>query len=439
MFKRTGAASSRETALLGVVGGCFLAMILLGPYMTLVEVTSGRAVFTGEGNSLRQIGYVLLLGLMIYGAGQSPRGFAALKVPIPMLVMLGWCVFSVSWAVDPNISARRLILTAIVVWTTFIFVQAAGYTRFMATARVVLVAALVLNFLFVFFDPSLGTHMVAESSKSTALIGNWRGFMMHKNIAGAVCAITILMFLFDAKSVKPLLRIAIIVAAGYFLLKTQSKTSAGMLVLATALAWVFQTYDNRIRIYAVPLIMILTAVGWFLYSTYAEFVFQNYLTASSFTGRGLIWMGMLRYAGDHPMFGAGFGSFWNIGAGSPIFQYGQGFVQQISVAHNGYLDLLVTIGIPGVILAVLAAVIWPVWRLLTIPIDAKRGGLTAALLLFCMGHNITESSLFERDAPVGVFMIVAVAIVSAARRSGSLRPRASGNDIFATLAERRAR
>lgn len=430
------AANAGKLPLLLLAGAAFFVMVLLAPLMTFNEVVSGQTSFTGEGNVLRQYIYVAILALAIYAAIKEGKGAKALILPIPIFAALAWCWLSLAWAVDPSISLRRLVVTTIAVWTAFIIVQGAGYERSVAILRAVLVAALVGNYLVVVLDPPLGIHMIQDASASTALIGNWRGFMMHKNVAGAICAVTMLLFVFDARKVNPVLRILVIAGAAYFLFKAQSKTSGGMLAIACLAGWVFQAYDNRIRTFAVPIIMFLTAAGWFLYSTYKDFAVETYLAPTSFTGRGLIWNTLLRYAGDNLLFGAGFGSFWNIGSGSPIYQYGQGFVRDVTVAHNGYLDLLVTIGLPGLLLAVFAAIVWPVWRLLVSRISPTRGGLTIALLLFCMGHNITESSLLDRDSLIGVLMMIAVAMSRSWEKNVSPAAQQSGRDVFAALKQR---
>ena len=70
------------------------------------------------------------------------------------------------------------------------------------------------------------------------------------------------------------------------------------------------------------------------------------------SGRAQIWPLLISYSQQHPWTGAGFGSFWQIGDNSPIWELTDGWVAEIaSHGHNGYLDLIVTIGYPGMLLA----------------------------------------------------------------------------------------
>lgn len=418
----------------------FLAMVFLGPIMTLSDTAS-----TGDsGNTVRQIGYFLIFLLAIWAADPLRRGWSVLAVPVPVLVALAWCWLSLAWAVEPGIGFRRLLLTSMVVWTCFIIVHGAGYKLTLGTMRMALAAALVVNFAVVFAEPDVGIHGLLQNGEETALIGNWRGFMAHKNFAGAACALTIILFTFDARDLLPKVRIGVIALAAVFLYKSSSKTSAGMALIAMASAYAFQRVPPKMRIYVIPALALLSVVLGVLMSLYGDALSSALANPMVFTGRGVIWAALLNYTRDNPITGAGFGSFWNIGFDSPIYQYGKGFATIVTVGHNGYLDLAATVGIPGTLLIVFALIVWPMIRLL-----ASHGGrsdvgaLTCAIIVFGVGHNVTESSMFARDAIVGVFMLLAVAFtatlsLSISERSKPLRGKGSaGDELMRTMRKRK--
>ncbi|MDP9056862.1 MAG: O-antigen ligase family protein [Pseudomonadota bacterium] len=411
-----------EIALLSA-GLAFLAMVFLGPLMTGYDV-----IQTGdEGNGFRQGGYLAIFALTLYGARPLANGWKVLRVPLPVVVALAWCWISLSWAVSPAIAERRLVLTSLVVWNSFILVKAAGYRLTVSILRLSLVMALIGNFLVVLILPETGIHMMKDAVIQTALAGDWRGFMTHKNFAGAACALCILLFTFDTKYLSKASRISVILASIFFLVKAQSKTSAGMVILAISVGFMFKIMDGKIRFFAIIGTALLATLGWMYISASRDVTTMDFLDPSSFTGRGLIWSSLLKFARDNLMTGAGFESFWNIGDQSPIYQYGKGYVTQITVGHNGYLDLLVTIGLPGMLLVTFALILWPLLRLLAARgIAPERGALICALVIFGMGHNVTESSMFARDAIVGVFMLFAVAFAQDA--SGSSRRRPANQD-----------
>jgi O-antigen ligase len=382
-----------------------ISLVMLGPVMTNVEGGNG-----GDGSTVRQIGYLAILAGTIFAIRPSASPKSLIAFTWPMLLALAWCWLSVSWALDPGTAFRRVFLTTLVAWMVFGLVRHGGYQLNVDLLRYSLLATVLISYLVVVLDPVIGVHTGGEDM-ATALIGNWRGFLGHKNFAGAVCALCIIMFLFDAKRIRPTIRIFAVLVAGYFLFKSQSKTSGGMVVLASIGGIVFETVSIRLRRYIIPILMIVGSVFWFLTSAYADMVQSNFLQPKAFTGRGQIWGALLNYASDHPLLGAGFGSFWNIEANSPVFEYGQGYVTKITVGHSGYIDQLVTVGIPGVLLMVFAMAVWPLAKLLASEDVAKgRGALISAMLMFCIGHNITESGLFERDGIVSTIFFFAVAL-----------------------------
>ncbi|WP_022675815.1 O-antigen ligase [Novosphingobium sp. B-7] len=429
MASSSGTLTSRILIFSGLA---FFLLVLIGPVITNMDGQNG----TDSGSLLRQVGYILTFGLLVFAVLREGHGTWALKVPLPIGIALAWCWISLAWAINFDVALQRVVLTTISVWFAFILVRGGGYERSLEVLRLVLVIALVANYLTVWLDPSFGIHL---SYDVTALYGNWRGMMGHKNFAGAVAAITILLFVFGPGRLHLAVRLTIIAAATYFLYKTQSKTSGGMVVIALIAGWIFLRFDRTIRRFAIPLLMVLSAAMLFLDSIFFSATsYDQILNPKAFTGRGLIWGTLLRYAQDNWLLGTGFGSFWNVGFESPVYTYGTGFVREISVGHNGYLDLLVTIGAPGLALALIATVIVPTVRLLTSAVSARRGALAVALLVFCVGHNCTESSLFERDSFVGVMMMIAVAYAYGwyARDERKGQSSAGGQDVFAALRKR---
>lgn len=436
---RDAEAEPLDRRALGQIALCavFILLVVLGPFSA--TLTSDGAE---EGSAFRQISYLLMFIAAIVSAAPWRRGWEKISMPIPMIVALVWCWASVFWAIEPAISVRRLLLTTLVIWTVFIIVHSVGYRRAIDGLRVGMVAALAINYLTVLAVPQVGIHLGTDPA-STALAGNWRGIMTHKNFAGAACAITILLFLLDAKHINVKIRVAVVLAATYFVYRSVSKTSIGMTVLAATIGYGYNLLNRQLRLLLIPLaIIVICAVATFT-SAYHDVATRAYMDPTSFTGRGQIWAMLIRYITDHPLLGAGFESFWGVGTSSPSFTYGKGFVTTITVGHNGYLDLLATVGIPGLLLIVAAAIVWPLIQVITNErISRGKGGLLCAMILFCMGHNVTESSLFERDALTGVFTIFVAAFaaytLSGARKSrkSNKKSRQAGDDIMAQMRSR---
>jgi O-antigen ligase len=421
--KKIGSLPNQRLTMIACAG--FVALAILSPLMT---VSSGP--LTGEGSIQRQLAYLFVFIVAVIGAKPQDDPTRLFSVPLLVVATLGWCWLSVTWSIAPNIAVRRLLLTTMVVWSVFLFVRNAGYTSITSVLRWALVITLIANYIIVFADPSIGLQHNTSALRFEQ--GNfWCGLMVHKNFAGAVCALTALLFIFDAKRVPIALRILVVAAAVFFLIQSQSKTSAGVGVIAIMGGVTYAQFASRYRAIMISVLAFASSVVLTISPLLKDWAVARLSDPAALTGRGNIWNTVLRYAADEPLTGAGFGSFWNVGPDSPVYHYGTGFVTEITSGHNGYIDLTLGVGIPGMTLAVLALIIMPLVRLLAVSkIPPERGALVVALLLFCVGHNATESSLLERDQLVGVFLLFANAF---AAQIADVRGRAGWSDRTSEL------
>ncbi|RYG14103.1 MAG: O-antigen ligase domain-containing protein [Burkholderiales bacterium] len=389
----------------------------LAPLITVI--TAGPSGAAGEGNALRQIVYVVIFGLTLASAKVLDHPARLGAVPLSIVLFLLWAAVTLVGAVNPEVGARRLFLTVLVIYTVFMLVDRVGFEGTVGALRAALLVVLVLNYVAVLGWPEWGIHQAATED-DPSIVGAWRGVLLQKNFAGAVCAMTVILFAFDAASLRPWWRLAVIALAGFFLYHSESKTSTALLVASLAFAWLFLRYEPRHR-------TAVCAATWVTLAALALMAWLNWdaLTApllreDALTGRVQIWPPLLAYWRDHWLTGSGFGSFWNVGDPEPITAYTDGWVSQITSGHNGFLDLLVQTGVPGLVLALAAAAIVPASRLLSLTdADAGRRSLVLAMILFSVGHNVTESSLFDRDATIHIFLMVALALLRLEARASS--------------------
>lgn len=379
----------------------------------------------GGGSILNQAIYVTAFALAIAAAQPWVDPRRLLVLPVGLALAIGWCWLSVTWAIAPAISFRRVAQLTVVAVTTFLLVRHLGYRRMLVLLQWSSLLALIGCYLVVFLKPDMGIQQVSVPTEADSA-GSWRGVLLDKNVAGAFAATIMLFFLFDAKRIMLVLRLAIIAAIAVFLWKSQSKTSIGVLVFSIAAGSAILRYNPVYRSLLIPALMgigVIVALCWNWLSAPFQ---QSLYDTSLFTGRGPIWATLLRYLHDHWLLGAGFGSFWAIGPGSPVYVYSDAdWVKQIvSVGHNGYLDMWAATGLPGVILAVAAAMILPLVRVMK---SKERAGgrvaLAVALLVFCIGNNFTESSLLNGDEYLNVISMFALAFLYAVPDEPAPRPR----------------
>jgi O-antigen ligase len=392
-----------------------VALTILGPAMTYRPEP-----FTGEGSPLRQGAYLALLAAAVYAARPWANPSRLIRLPLTLLVAVGWCWASLSWSIAPDEAMRRLSLTTIVIWLIFLLVGEIGAAGTLRAIRIGLVVALIANYGAVLLVPGVGIHQIAEQF-DPGLVGDWRGIMLQKNFAGALCAFTILTFLFYGRPVNRYYQLSVLAAATFFLWRTVSKTSMGICALSIIAGFVYLGYNPRYRVLVLSLLVLFAGVVAGYVFIHLGDITRQLNDPGALTGRAQIWPPLLSYSHDHLLRGAGYGSFWNIGFGeSPIYRYGKGWVTHITQGHDGYLDLLVTIGLPGLILVIVAVAVAPVAILFTSrQIDRKVGAGLLAMLIFCMGHNFTESSLFDRDTIVQSFLMLTVAMIHTQTRTQS--------------------
>lgn len=416
-------AGYRENQLLPVRRGPLLLawviliiFCLLGPFMSYSGLPG-----TGEGSPVRQAGYLTVFLLAIYGSQPLVDPKRLLVIPVAIVVALAWIWLSITWALDPGIALRRAFLTTTIIWSIFAIVRRIGVDQPLMIARALLVLLLVINILVSLLFPDIGVHSVNEPGDK-GLIGDWRGIMTHKNFAGPTVAVLILMFIFDARRIPMAIRVLVVVASSYFLYRSGSKTSAGMVVAAVAIGTMFLYYKGKGRNFIIILTLLAGMAGAIAAYVYKDPLAGNFTDERSFTGRPAIWKALISYWQDNPWLGSGFGSFWNIGPQGPIYRYASGWVAEIAAGHNGFLDLLATIGIPGLVLVLIATIIIPVFTLLwKADANAPRNALMVSILFFCIGHNSTESTLFDRDAIPEVFLMFAIAAIANMESSRSTR------------------
>jgi len=404
---------------------CFALLIfmVIGPYMTLKTLP-----YTGEGSVLRQIGYSVIYAVALFAArvGAYPR--RAFAMPLSLGLTLGWCWLSLAWAIDPDIAIRRLLLTTLLMLAIFMTVEGLKYERTILIIRETMILILIANFLCVIAVPSIGIHQqldIEGFGLDPELIGNWKGVMVQKNFAGAVCALTIFAFVFDARNIKTWVRFAMVLGSVVFLYFTHAKTSYGLLILGLVAGWLFQNYNPRFRILLVPALALAGLIAVSLTLSFWSEIVAFFSRPDAFTGRVQIWSVLVAYWKDNWLLGSGYGSFWNIGGNrTPVFHYVKetDWVALVSIGHNGYLDLLAQTGLPGLVLGVLAVVVVPLRNLLSsLNIGRSQGALLMSFLVFCVAHNLLETSLMDRDAIIQMYLMFTIALIGVVTRRRSVR------------------
>lgn len=370
-------------------------------------LSSSITVSTGDGDPLRQLSYLLAFGAAVV-VTRYTSWFVAL--PLSIILVLAWCWISVMWAIDPGIALRRIVLVTIIAMIIFTTVEAAGNERVINALLYVLLLVLAINYLAVFIDPA-AIHPPEPGDPE--IVGSWRGLTIHKNFAAPICAFTVFPLIFYAERMPKWLRAAFILATLYFLWRTKSATSIGILVFSVTVSVAYYFAPLRAKRWVFIVLLVMSIMTWLAFSQEISQQIADLLAdPQALTGRSEIWNALTIYARDHLLLGSGYGSFWDIGPHGPMAEIVESWVAGLYSGHNGYLDMLVQIGLPGLILCLVAMIVAPLAALTKRPdLPARQSALALGILVFCIGHNLTESGLLIRDLPVSTFLLLAVAMI----------------------------
>lgn len=392
----------------------FIAIIGFSPVFIFGEGDLRTAsIEAGGGDGLKQVAFLLLLVFSVYAAWCKGGIRALTSIPIWLALVLGWCILSVTWAVEPLISARRTMFCIISALTTIYLVKCMNVEKIINCLLIVCVVVLGLDWIALAISP-MAVHQ--SGGAEPGLIGLWRGAQSHKNEAGALCAIAIILFIDQTfRNRSFIVAPALALAAVGFLLGTESKTSLGFVGIACAvglasqLSWRSKAIRHTILCLSIAIILVLIN----FYGRELDDVVQLLDDPGSLTGRTQIWSIVISYIGDNPLLGAGYGSFWAIGESSPVFTYATGWVaERIDHAHNGYLNLSAQIGLIGLAFALIAVIVVPFKALFSSPEFGKERFVLTSLLAFIVLRDFFEDSLVDRANPAWIVAMIVITSVS---------------------------
>lgn len=414
----SGGLAGRGQGLGDVFRDVVFVLIILAAWVTTRPFESAPAVVPGESTS-DIVNQLTFSGLAVATVLALALGNGRMLRPLLQVshgLMLAWLVFSVSMAAAPASAFRGLAFTLIVVLlAAALYGLPRDYERFKTLLFGTAVATLAIAWVGIFVFSDFAIHSDVDTFEPEHA-GSWRGHLIHKNITGAMMAVLTIIGVFALRSGRKLVGLLLLVGAVVFLYFTRSKTSLGLLPIAIALAFVAERIPSlfaRAVICLGPVAALnLLTLGSAISPGIAT-LNKTYLKDPSFTGRLDIWRFGFEKFVERPWTGFGFESFWL----SPAILRSESKlelnweVQNIIHGHNGYLDMLLTLGIPGLLLVVYVFLIKPVWDYHNHKqTNANRALATACLTiwLFASLCMCLEVFYFRRADPIWFALLVAV-------------------------------
>ncbi|MCK7615567.1 O-antigen ligase family protein [Roseibium sediminicola] len=394
--------------------------ILIAPFLAEFSGESdGPAnLRRSHSNALNQLFWIGLFGLTLVCSGRRLlQAFAVLRSPVVWLLLayLTLAVMSVLWSPAPGIAFRRVVLQIIIVLSLVLAVSFTDDARALLGRLMVLMSVVVL----------MNTAAVAVLPPTP--IGH-AGIYSQKNTLGAIMALAFLFNLYGLMTAtgrwKRFVMLVISALAIALLFLSQSKTSLGLAFVAPMIAYLLVGMAFIFRINAAVLLLfgaLTVALLWSFISTVTRFDFADLsvliFNDETFTGRTFIWAFVLDVISRAPILGQGYASFWATGTDSIAFREAPGFIEALTQAHNGYLDVLVELGLVGLVFLVFLILASLFSAARVVRLDRRMAFLCYALLIFVICHNLLESSWFRAYSLNWIIFMIAALLPHAMTRT----------------------
>lgn len=394
------------------VAALLLVLVTLDPFPDLrnpdlVTVVGGRMTLT-----YISFGLLAAVAVLLAAATDAPS-LRTLVTPLH-LCLVGWLLINIAFSENRGVSLQRFVLaasvTSLAVLLPLLPPTQRSFNLCLGIAALVLLA---LCYLGVFLAPQYSIHTALDITEPQ-LAGDWRGSFGHKNVASPVMTILVYVGIYLSAVGSFVMGPAVAALAGIFLIFTGGKTSSVLCLAIYALAsLVYVTpglWLKRIICFMPLIAMNLLTVGSVLSPALGAMTRLLPLDPT-FTGRSAIWEFALAAVAEKPIIGHGYAAFWDDVTARQTAQ-GAEWATTAAHSHNSYLDLAVTIGLPGLLLVVLVFVLAPLGNFQAAQVHSRSGALAKLFLtvwLFGLYYGATETFLLDRQNPIWFMFALAVA------------------------------
>ncbi|NES83675.1 MAG: O-antigen ligase family protein [Moorea sp. SIO2B7] len=257
---------------------------------------------------------------------------------------------------------------------------------------------IILSIIFAVLPPRYGIE-------SGVHLGAFRGIYTHKNIFGRIMipgAILFLLRAMSAKKDKLILWTAVIVSV-IMLVLCRSTTALINYLMMLSTFFIYRTFRWRYEVMVPSILGIATIGGSFLIwlAENAETLLKSVGKDATLSGRTDFWPFLWEMIYKRPQLGYGFGAFWNPNpyGGGPNTYIVRAAGWEVPSAHNGFIELLLTLGIVGFSMYVIGFTINLIKAIRFTRNSYTIESLWPLLFLtYNILANISESGLFEQNS-----------------------------------------
>ena len=334
--------------------------------------------------------------------------------PVFLLPLLA--IISAMWSPDPALTLRRSFALLCTDLFGLSLASALSYRCCLGLLIRALTLAILLSIIVVFAFPRYGVHQAADAFQSEHL-GKWRGIFAHKNVLGGqVAGITIAMLvLYGHVAFRSVfLRLGAIAVTLLCLLAAEFGTGFAIAFLAIVLGLSLSLVEGqsiRTRLGMLVLVLIGMLILSLLANNLAGVALSLLGKSPDLTGRTEYWGYVLPFMEDHWILGYGyFAGFLSIG-----IQISKVTALDFGSSHNGYLDILVSLGLVGLFFASIY-LLWLAGLSLRLILKGPQalGAIKTfpmCILAFALQHNGVESTILAGNSLVPLLLAIAAGML----------------------------
>lgn len=379
---------------------------LMGQDPTIALVRDNATMRRSDGS--QALLYGLRIGLFLFAVALSLLRWRltarALARFLPIALMLGWSLLSVVWSDSPESTLHGFLVLFCTVMTGFLMgVRLPVY----CVARVVIYSGLLMGLASVYevmVVPSYGMHQINDSAQAVHA-GAWRGVYLHKNHLGQLCAMYAAAILVAGPQVivSQIFKWGLFGFMIFLIVMTTSASAIAMVPAAIFLLGIVVVFNPMQKLFATVAGFAGAIIGMLSLNILLAFLGRD----PTVSGRTDIWAIAFEFIVERPLQGFGYMSS----------TYG-GFTFELSRKigvfdpHNGYLDIILGLGVIGLVLFFAVIVTsWIVARGVYLVGGSFRQGI---VVLVAPGTAWLISNLTEANVrPLGAAAAIGFATVAA--------------------------
>lgn len=355
--------------------------------------------------------YFLAFALLVF---RKQRTFAFLRTNLWLLFLIGLAIASITWSSIPDITLRKVVA---LIGTTLFGIYLASSFNFEQQLKLygwTFGISIFFSFIFAIALPEYGVM------NTEAIVGAWRGIYPHKNGLGESMFASFLTFYLlsiSSKKYQLLFQICsfLSVVLIYFGESATALISA-VFIFVTAQGLKQLSLKSKQSVLLILLFLIFTALIIFL----LMINFNTFLSVNdkdiTLSGRTLLWDSLWGFIQQKPWLGYGYGAFFS-GLSREANLLWQKHDWSPVHAHNGYIQLWLSLGIVG--LSVFATGYFgclfnSLFKYLVLK-DPKMLWVFL-FLLYTVFLNLTEVSFFGANSIIWIISLVSIYSMKATTR-----------------------